>query len=110
MHHPPTTRAKATRLAAVFVAVALCLGAGGFTAMSASAAATIAPSAPTNLFAASDDGSGVYVYWDATSAGDGTDDADAFTVNMDDGISADHRMGALETVLLTSGAGSVLVM
>jgi len=41
MHHPPTTRAKATRLAAVFVAVALCLGAGGFTAMSASAAATI---------------------------------------------------------------------
>ncbi len=91
MHHPPITRAKATRLAAVFVAVALGLGAGGFTAMSASAAATTAPGAPTNLFAASDDGSGVYVYWDATSAGDGTDDADTFTVNMDDGVSADHR-------------------
>jgi hypothetical protein len=88
MLSPLITRARATRLAGVIVSVALCAGVGGLTAMSASAA-TVAPSAPTNVFATSYSGVSVNVFWDTTSVGDGSDDADSFTVSLDDGVPAD---------------------
>jgi titin len=91
MSSPLITRARATSLAAVLVALALCLGVSGLTALSASAAVTAAPSAPTNLFASNDSGVSVVVYWDPTIAGDGSDDADTFTVTLDDGIPADFK-------------------
>jgi uncharacterized protein (DUF2141 family) len=91
MHSPLITRAKATRLAGVIVAVALCAGVGGLTAMSASAAASVAPSAPTNLFADNYNGVNFYVTWDPTTAGNGSDDADSFTVSLDDGVPADSK-------------------
>jgi hypothetical protein len=85
------TRAKGTRLAALLVAVALCAGVGGLTATTASASATVAPSAPSNIFAVSYGGADVTVFWDPTSAGGGTDDADSFSVTLDDGVAAEHR-------------------
>jgi hypothetical protein len=90
MHSPLITRAKATRLAGVIVAVALCAGVGGLTAMSASAA-TVAPSAPTNVDAQNYDGVSVYISWDEALAGDGSDEADSFTVSMNDGVPADFK-------------------
>jgi hypothetical protein len=101
MLSPLITRARATRLAGVIVSVALCAGVGGLTAMSASAA-TVAPSAPTNVFATSYSGVSVNVFWDTTSVGDGSDDADSFTVSLDDGVPADAKSISL---LATSDDG-----
>jgi hypothetical protein len=67
------TQAKATRLAAVLVAMALCLGVGGFTATTASAASGD-HSAPQNVTAvATPDGNGTYdvtVSWDPVDTTD----------------------------------------
>jgi hypothetical protein len=91
MLSPHQVRPKATRLAAMFVAAALCAGVAGVTATTASAAATAAPSAPTGVFASNNSGVNVDVSWDPTVASDGSDAADTYTVSISDGVPADAK-------------------